>query len=324
MMTEKDNSLAIQTNENAITEWHVMREQAQMLVKTGFLPDSIKTAEQAVAIMLTGKELGIPSMQALRGINVIKGNPTLKPELMLALCIRRVAGFAFKWGVCNEKTATFMCQRAGMPEPYTSTFTIADAQRAGLLAKEGFAWKNYPGNMLRWRAVGNALHAVCPDVIVGIYTPEEMGAAVNAEGDLVGMPAEAENAEIVSEEPTPPKPAPPELRKEAISISKARFANDAEGCKELISQISENRTVQIKDLTETECMTLIDKLNALAQSDDPMEQDDPGGMTPEEIGAADAKVEASGDPFEGVPEHPQSPNADPKQTEPATEQGSLV
>jgi len=46
---------SLQTVNNS--DWAVMREQADTLVKTGFLPAAIKNAEQAVAIILTGREL---------------------------------------------------------------------------------------------------------------------------------------------------------------------------------------------------------------------------------------------------------------------------
>ncbi len=170
----------------APSEWNMMRDQAAVLVKTGFLPKAITTPEQALAIALTGRELGLPMMQAMRGINVIQGVPTLKPELMLALCIQRIPGFTFKWGECDEKHATFICSRPGLSEAYVSVFTLADAQAAKLTGKDN--WQNYAKNMLRCRALGNGLHATCPDVLVGLYTPEEMGATVNADGEVIELP----------------------------------------------------------------------------------------------------------------------------------------
>lgn len=183
----------------SIDEWHMMKEQANMLVKTGFLPAAFKTPEQVVAVVLSGRELGIPPMQALRGIHIIQGTPALKPELMLGLCLQRVPGFSFQWGECNETKATFVATRPGLAKPYQSVFTIQDAQRAGLAGKDN--WKHYPGNMLRWRACANALHAVCPDVLVGIYSPDEMGAITDEAGDVVTV-----EAVPIAEEAAAPKP----------------------------------------------------------------------------------------------------------------------
>lgn len=68
-----------------INRWGEQRMFIGDLVKSGFLPQAIKTPEQGMAVILAGKELGIPPMLAMRKINIIKGSPTISPELMLAL-----------------------------------------------------------------------------------------------------------------------------------------------------------------------------------------------------------------------------------------------
>ena len=45
----------------------------QRVIGTGFLPDSIRSPEQAFAIALKGRELGIPPMMAFAGLYIIKG-----------------------------------------------------------------------------------------------------------------------------------------------------------------------------------------------------------------------------------------------------------
>lgn len=193
------SNLATQ-NQVQMSTWQEMKEQATVLVKTGFLPESIKTPEQAMAIMLTGKELGIPPMQALRGVNVIKGTPSIKPELMLALCISRIPGFTYEFGTCDKQSATVTVNRPSMTSPYVSTFTMDDAAKAGLTSNP--TWGKYPANMLRWRALGNALHVVAPDVLVGIYTPEELGAEVNGDGEVVALPTEPVKIEPIADPAT--------------------------------------------------------------------------------------------------------------------------
>lgn len=181
-----ETGLATRTEQSlapAASEWQTMRDQAAVMVASGFLPSGVKTPEQALAIMMTGRELNLPPMAALRGITVIQGTPSMKPELMLGLCIGRVPGFRYAFGVCDSQSASVTVSRPSMLEPFTSVFTMRDAETAGLLKNP--TWRQYPANMLRWRALGNALHVCCPDVLVGIYTPEELGANVNADGEIV-------------------------------------------------------------------------------------------------------------------------------------------
>jgi len=55
------------------TTFEGMLAQAEVLVKSGLLPRTVKTPAAAVAIMLTGRELGIPPMQSFRSIYVVDG-----------------------------------------------------------------------------------------------------------------------------------------------------------------------------------------------------------------------------------------------------------
>lgn len=153
---------------------------AEMLVTTGFLPHSVKTPAQAVAIIQTGQELGIPPMHALRSIHVIQGKPSLSAELMLALF--KAKGGKAKWIKSTNEEATLWLRHPNGDE-HTESFSVDDAKRAGITGKDG--WKNYPKNMCRARATSNGLRAVAPDIVAGMYDPEELGADVNAAGELV-------------------------------------------------------------------------------------------------------------------------------------------
>lgn len=184
-------------------EWQCMREQAELLVATGFLPAGVKAPEQAIAIMLKGRELTIPPMEALSQLYVVQGKVTLQAQLMLGL-IRRSNRYGYKiLESSNSRCIVEMWPYAHPEEKFTSTFTIQDAKTAGL-ANKG-PWTQYPAQMLRARAISAAARVVCPEIIGGLYTPEELGAevAINAEGEVevVGEP----QATVT---PAAPAPAP--------------------------------------------------------------------------------------------------------------------
>jgi hypothetical protein len=180
-------------------EYQIIRDQAQSLVKTGFLPQAIKTPEQALAIILTGRELGIPAMAALNTINVIQGKPTVSPQLMLALIERSGQLEDIKVDV-TDKGASVTMKRKGRTA-HTETFGQTEAQAMGLLGKDNY--KKQAGVMYKWRAVAACARTVFPDVILGLYTPEEMGAEVSVSDDgvmTVNAPVEAEPVREVSPE----------------------------------------------------------------------------------------------------------------------------
>lgn len=179
------------------TEWQAMMQMSEVLVRSGFLPDSIKTPQQAVAIILAGRELGIGPWQAIQGINIIKGRPTVSPQLMLAL-IEQSKLLEDISITGDAKSCTVMMKRRGR-SPHTFTFTMEDAKALGLADKSNY--RTQPKVMLQWRAIGACSRIVFPDVIMKLYTPDEMGADVTITEDGGMEVVNAETGEIVDAAP---------------------------------------------------------------------------------------------------------------------------
>lgn len=151
-------------------KWEILRQQADILVKSGFLPTAVNTPEKAIAIIMKGQELGIGSMEALSSINVIQGKPSVSPQLMLALA-RRTGELEDLKMEANDKGATVMIKRKGQ-SAYTTKFGIAEATSLGLLGKDNY--KKQPATMFQWRALAGNLRVTFPDAISGLYTVDEM------------------------------------------------------------------------------------------------------------------------------------------------------
>lgn len=154
---------------------------ARALTKaSGFLPQHLRNEGEIAAVVLAGRELGIPPMAAIRSIKLIKGNVTLDASMQLALMVR--AGCKVRWiadGTAGR--AELELTRPGQA-PYTSHYSLEDAQKAGLTSNE--TWKKHPGAMLRARCVTIAGKAYCPDVLSGVYLPDELpGAALEQPQD---------------------------------------------------------------------------------------------------------------------------------------------
>lgn len=166
----------------SVSEFSVMKETASMLVATGFLPAAIKTAEQAMAIILTGRELGIGTMAALNTINVIQGKPTVSPQLMLALIERSGQLGDIQIEQVDGGAISCTMKRKGR-SPHSEIFGDAEAAAMQLSGKDNY--KKQAQTMYRWRAVAACARVTFPDVILGLYTPDEMGAEVSEDGELL-------------------------------------------------------------------------------------------------------------------------------------------
>jgi hypothetical protein len=87
----------------------------------------------------------------------------------------------------NGQKCTVTIKRKGN-SPVSVSFSMADAEAQGLAGKDN--WRRMPAIMLQWRAVAAACRLVFPDVIGGLYTPEELGAFVDEQGEVIEGKAE--------------------------------------------------------------------------------------------------------------------------------------
>lgn len=180
-MNEEKNELSTTSKDlnNQLIRQNQMLEQAGAWVKSGLLPPSVKTAEQAVVIALKGRELGLETMASFDFIDVIAGKPSLKPKAMGALV--RKGGVKYKTikdfePIVDDKgnkidyETIIRFYRDGIEEDVK--YTWKDAALMQLVNKDN--WKKQPGVMMYWRCFSKGANRICPDLIGGLYTTEEL------------------------------------------------------------------------------------------------------------------------------------------------------
>lgn len=121
--------------------------------------------------MQWGAELGLKPLQSLQNLAVINGRPALWGDAVIALVM---ASPVCEYVTEDDDGHTAYCRvkRKGGPEQ-VRTFSIEDAQKAGLLGKQG-PWTQYPKRMRQMRARAFALRDVFPDVLRGMPVAEEL------------------------------------------------------------------------------------------------------------------------------------------------------
>lgn len=159
----------------------IMR-QSEILAQSTVIPSAYRRkAADIVAAGLAGRAYGWDVMTAMRQFHVIEGTASLRPESMLGLV--RQAGHSVTVEV-NPDGAVAHGTRADTGDEHSASFTMVDADAAGLAGKKN--WKQYQDAMLTWRAVGKLCRVLFPDVVLGAgYVPEELGAEVTAEGEVI-------------------------------------------------------------------------------------------------------------------------------------------
>jgi hypothetical protein len=155
-----------------------LMEMGQVLARSGFFADA-REASQAVVKVLAGRELGFGPIASMTGVYIVKGRPALSANLMAA-AIKRSGRYTYRVVELSDKVAEIAFFEAGQ-EIGRSKFTAEDAKRAGTQNMDKF-----PRNMLFARALSNGARWFCPDIFGGpIYTPEELGASVDEDGEVI-------------------------------------------------------------------------------------------------------------------------------------------
>lgn len=138
------------------------------LTKTGFLPDHIRTGPQFAAIVMTGRELGMTPMRAVRSLHMVKGKVLEAADSQLARF--KASGGRAVFDVLDETKAVLTLTHPN-GDKHTETWTVDDSKRAGLT---GGNHDKFRKAMLRSRCITAGLKSLGWDGAVGTYDPDEM------------------------------------------------------------------------------------------------------------------------------------------------------
>jgi hypothetical protein len=150
-----------------IVPYSEVERMAAAVAKSGLF--GVKTADQALALMLVAQAEGRHPALAARDYDVIQGRPSKKSEAMLRDFLQ--SGGTVEWHELTDTIAdaTFAHPAGGKVR---ISWDMKRASAAGLGGKD--MWKKYPRQMLRARAVSEGIRTVCPMATSGMYVPEEV------------------------------------------------------------------------------------------------------------------------------------------------------
>lgn len=253
-----ENQLSVYTNFDNI------QKAANALQRSGYFAD-VTSEAQAIVKVMAGAELGLPPFAAMSGIHIIKGKPVIGANVMATL-VKNDPRYDYRIVRCDNTECVLSWFEHGK-KVGESSFTIAEAQKIGLMIKDN--WKNYPSDMLFARAISRGSRRFAPGIFGGspVYTPDEMNAETDEDGYVTG--------EVIT---TPEQPAQeqPEPESEPTSepdmpLEVALAVKNSEGTpygkidSETLSHmtIGINRGLQKTDLTPEMREEYLFKLNAI-------------------------------------------------------------
>jgi len=207
----------------------MMQVFASNYIKAG-LSQKGETEGTLILKIQTGREVGLPPMAAMRHLYVVNNRVTMEGAAMLSLIKRDLRCELAEAGWDDEnKRGWFHTIRSQPQSDEVFYFSMTDAEQAGL-ANKG-TWQQYPQIMCPWRAVAMGGRFVWADVLLGLHTPEELGADVEI---VHGAPRviTSEVADAEAAQPTEPEPEPTDEVSAELSELQARVqeAGEKAGC----------------------------------------------------------------------------------------------
>ncbi len=201
-------STAIVRQDSVITTLDEMQRVARLLAVSEYFDakgDNNGAIAKLSTKILAGRELGYGPFTSVNGIHIIQGRPALGANLMAA-AVKASGRYDYRvrkiddTGVEIEFFEFYEGKRESLG---VSSFTKKDADTAKTQNMEKFG-----RNMMFARAMSNGVKWFCPDVFNGnaVYVPEELGAEVDGEGNVIDT-----TARVILEPPPqvqPEQPAP--------------------------------------------------------------------------------------------------------------------
>lgn len=183
----------------AIIPFQDVQGMAQAIAKSGLF--GMKTADQALALMLVAQAEGQHPATITQDYDIIQGRAARKTHSVLARF--QQMGGTVEWHELSDviADATFAHKSGGK---LRIEWTFEQAKKAGLTAKDN--WKNYPRAMLRARCIAEGIRAVYPAALGGMMVSEEAQDLPPAAGEPKQI--DPSTGEI---RPTSPKPARAEI-----------------------------------------------------------------------------------------------------------------
>ena len=174
------------TNTGIVRSVDDLARIGKMMAVSGYFQDAREAAQAAVKVQ-AGMEMGFGPFTSMTGIHIIQGRPSVGANLM-ASAVKTNPRYDYRVRERSDQVCRieFFEIIGGKRESIgVSEFTLADGKKAGTKNLDKF-----PRNMLFARAMSNGIRWFCPDAFNGntVYTPEELGADVDEDGNIIEIP----------------------------------------------------------------------------------------------------------------------------------------
>ena len=183
-------------------------------------------------------------MMVMQNLYVVNGRPGWSSQWIIAMINtsrKYKTELQFEFGH-DEKDGGLSCY--AYAEDYSGhivkgpKISMKMAKDEGWLGKSGSKWKTMPEVMIRYRAASFFGRVNCPDMIMGIYSQEEVidGFGDDIPGDTI-LTLDENTGEVIETEYVEDLPITQEQRQELFAVAKSKFGKDTN--EKLMQMLSE-------------------------------------------------------------------------------------
>jgi hypothetical protein len=197
-MNKDDKKEVIVKQKGYLDELKDTHELCDLLMKT---PHYQKMGREGIfAIVETAKSLGVDPRLALGGgLYFVKGKVEMSSRMMNAL-IRSKKHSITRDRKSDDTICILHGKRADNGDMWTESFSITEAQKAGLVKEYG-PWQNFRRDMLFARALSRLARQLFPDIVGNTYVEGEISLDPNIKAQNNGFEQNKDIPQIDSPEP---------------------------------------------------------------------------------------------------------------------------
>lgn len=167
-------------------------KQAWALAQTAAVCQLYKKFPNAEAIMMVimeGRALGVASVVALKNAYIVKGNVGWSARFLRGLAMQPRHGLCEYFRIVESELhhALAICKRIGDPE-FRVLSTTDQAKKRGLVVRDG-KWDVDPLSMNVADVERRGARMGWPDVVSGLYTPDELEMGTDEDGSAISRAA---------------------------------------------------------------------------------------------------------------------------------------
>lgn len=162
---------------------HAMQVMGEMIAGSGMF--GCTKTEQGMVLAMQCLAEGKPPLELAKTYHIIEGKLTMRADAMLGRYL--TSGGKVKWTERSDKrvAATWICDGNEVEIVVTIEEMTKNGVALGNNGKLKTNWQRFPRQMLTARNVSEAVRLLMPQIVSGIYTPEEVADFSNNDRQVI-------------------------------------------------------------------------------------------------------------------------------------------